>query len=190
MKAIAIVIFAYFCYWLLFPGLFVYNFNIDLFVFNSMLRLVSLMEVVEIPFGESILAFLSEYQTGNHIGQRNVMKTMMALPTVITRVGLIVNYLIYIIPALFLIFPFWLNRLHMCTGSTNVDMEKLPIIMFVASVASMGGGPFLFSTFFWFFLSFSLYPLLIVLLRKRRTGYFGHHISNRSFSRRRVSNHL
>lgn len=176
--------FAYFCYWLLFPGLFVYNFNVDLFAFNSILRLTYLMNSADISYGETILLFLSQYQTGEFIGQRSVMSTLERFDaTVMTGIGTVINYFPVIISAFLLLVPFWLIRLRKLASGPYVDMQKVPVIMLVAAVASSAGGPFLFTSYFWFFFSFTLYPLSVFLLRNPQGKHLGHHIPVISVSR-------
>jgi len=158
--------FGYFCYWLLFPGLFAYNFNIDLFVFNSMIRLVDLMVYGGLPYLVDLLFFLSKYQTGEFSAGRSVVSTLESLDgAVITGIGSIIGYFPIIIITGLLLAPFWITRLRKLARGPYVDVQKLPIIMLVALVASTAGGPFIFTSCFWFFFSFGLYPLSLVLLR-------------------------
>lgn len=160
-------LFAYFCYFLLFPGLFVYNFNLDLFAFNSMLRLSQLIHLVDIPYAGDILNFLSQFQTGEYIGQRSVMLTLKTFEDralIITGIGTVAVFYPVIISICLLVAPFWITRLRKSARGHYVDMQKVPLIMLVATVAGSMGGPFLFTSYFWFFFSFALYPLSVLLL--------------------------
>jgi len=176
--------FSYFLYWFLFPGFFVFNFNIDLFAYNAMLRLKNLMSFGDIPYAETIYQYLSQFQTGEYIGEKSVTKTVELFHGhSITGLGTIMNYLPIIIYTGLLIAPFWFARLQKLARGPYVDMQKLPIIMLVAAVASSAGGPFLGGSYFWFFFSFTLYPLSTLLLREPKDKSFGHHIPGISFSR-------
>jgi len=175
---------AYFCYWLLFPGLFVYNFNIDLFAFNAMLRLSNLINFADIPYVETVLLILSQYQTGEFIGQRSVISTLEKFDgTAMTGIGSVISYFPVIISAFLLLAPFWITRLRKLARGPYVDMQKVPLIMLVAAVASSAGGPFLFTSYFSFFFSFALYPLSVLLLRHPKGKSLGHNIPGISFSR-------
>jgi len=180
------VFISYVCYWFLFPGLFVFNYNFDLFAFSSLLRLASIMHVAEIPYAEKIYSFFSQYQTGDYMGSRSVINTVGISGDDIsgmTGLGLIINDLTIIIFTFLLLAPFWLTRLRKLARYPNkLDMHKLPVIMLVAGVASLGGGPFLYSSYFWFFFSFALYPLSVLLLRPFRVESLGHSIPANSFS--------
>jgi hypothetical protein len=185
-RVLLTTLFAYFCYFLLFPGLFVYNFNLDLFAFNFMLRLSHLMNYadIHIPYAETIFLFVSQFQTGDYIGQRSVVSTLKRYDaTVMTGIGTVINYFPVIMSACLLLAPFWITRLHKLARGTYVDMQKVPFIMLVAAVASSMGGPFLFTSYFWFFFSFALYPLSVLLLRNPRGKRLGHYIQGISFSR-------
>jgi len=177
-------LFAYFCYWLLFPGLFVHNYNLDLFAFNSMIRLSFLMQYVDIPYAEYIYSFLSRFQTSDYVGQRSVIRTIENFgATKMTGIETVIIYLPAIIPACFLLAPLWLARLRKIVHNPYVDMRILPFIMLVSVVASSMGGPFLFTSYFWFFFSFAMYPLSVLLLKHSQDEILGHHISGSSFSR-------
>jgi hypothetical protein len=157
--------FAYFLYWLFFPGSFVYNFNIDLFAFNAMLRLKNLTYFADIPFADIIYQFISEFQTGEYIGPRSVASTLGGYSTSLTGIGTVLGSPFFLISASLLL-PFWIFRLRRLASGIHVDMKKVPLIMLVAAVASSAGGPFLFTSYFWFFFSFAMYPLTILLLKK------------------------
>jgi len=158
---------AYFCYWLLFPGLFVFNFNLDIFAFNAMIRVTDLLLRTEIPYSEYILSYLSQYQTGEFIGRRSVLGTVKQLGgNTISGVGSIIEYIQILVMACLLLLPFWIFRLRKLTNSFFVDTKKLPFIMLMAVIGSALGGPFLFTPYFWFFFSFVLYPLTVLFVKK------------------------
>ncbi len=158
--------FSYFCYWMLFPGLFIYNFNIDLFSFNAMLRLTTLLNQSDIILFEDIISFLSQYMTGEYIGQRSVERTVeRAGDTINIGIGTIINYLPIILLIGLMLAPIWISKLRKLVSTFLVNYQKLPIIMIVAIVASTAGGPFVFTSYFWFFFSFALYPLSVLLLK-------------------------
>jgi len=180
------VFISYVCYWFLFPGLFVYNYNLDLFAFNSMLRLASIMQVAEIPHAENIYSFFSQYQTGDYMGSRSIINTIEMSGGDIsgmTGLGLIIKKLTIIIFTLLLLAPFWLTRLRKLARYPNkLDMHKLPFIMLVAGVASLGGGQFLFTSYFVFFFSSALYPLSVLLLKSSPSESYGYSIPGSSLS--------
>jgi len=160
---------AYALYWLFFPGVFVSNFNIDLFAFNAMVRVGFLLLDWDIPYVEEIMDFLSLFQTGDYIGhQRTVTDTVeefAAHDTKMTGIGTIIGYLPFIIAVLLVLAPFYLHRLRKTPRGTIVDMHKLPILMFLAAVASTAGSPFIATPYFWFFFSIGLFPLSVSLIK-------------------------
>lgn len=156
---------AYFAYWLLFPGVAAYNFSVDLFVFNLALRLTSLAASVNVPWADDIVQFLLQYQTGEYLGERSLDRTLRATGgDATTGVESIAPFLSAVALIGLAIAPVWLKRLRKLARS-RFDAGRLPVLMVVVSVACSGGGPFLLTSYSWFFLSFGLYPLTILLLR-------------------------
>ena len=173
VRIVLVTGFAHFCYWLLFPGVFIYNFNIDLFAFNAMLRLADLLGHDDIPYLKDVFVFLSRYQTGDYIGQRSVAGTLDMLTDSVSGIGSVIYYLPFIVSTAVLLAPFWISRLLKLARTPYVNTRKMPIVMLVVAVASAAGGPFLFTSYFWFFFSFALYPLSVLLLRKPRAAAGG-----------------
>lgn len=169
VRLLLLTLFAYAFYFLLFPGLFISNFNLDLFAFNAMLRLQHLSYLVNIPYKEDIFRFLSQFQTGYYIGNRDVMRTLSGFTNraeQMTGIGSLIRYAPVIIFGSLLMLPFWLNRLRKIVTRSYAGMGNLIIIMLVASVSSAAGGPFLKASYFWFFFSFGLYPLSVLLIKE------------------------
>jgi len=174
---------AYLCYFLLFPGLFVSNFNIDLFAFNMMVRIAHLTSLANIPYAETIYKYISQFQTGEYIGQKSVMNTLERYgSTTMTGIGKVINYLPVLMFVCLLVAPSWIIRLRKLARGPYVDIQKLPLIMLVAAICSTGGGPFLFNSYSWFFFSFALYPQSVLLLRNSQGERLGDHIPGISYS--------
>ena len=145
------------------------------------------MQVAEVPYAENIYSFFSQYQTGDYMGSRSVIRTLelcyAADYSKMTGLGLIINKLTIIIPILLLLAPFWITRLLKLVRDPNkVDMHKLPVIMLITTVASLGGGPHMYSSYFWFFFSCAMYPLSVLLIRPFRVESLGHSIPGNSIS--------
>lgn len=163
--------FAYLIYWLLFPGVFVYNFNIDLFIFNVMVRFADLLNRLGITYIDSMFSFLSQYQTGEYIGIRNVKSTVENLGvTHITGIGSVIKYWSILFPIVLSLLPFWFIQLRKLSATPRINIQKLSLLMMVAALASTAGGPFLMTSYFWFFFSFALYPLSVLILKNRQEG--------------------
>lgn len=168
-RVIPTVLLAYMVYFLFFPGLFVYNFNLDLFAFNSMIRLEHLRSLASIPYADNIFQFLSKFNTGYYIGQRDVLSTLARFSERaedMTGLGIVIRYIPFLMFAGLLIGPLWITLLRKMQSGL-FDIQKVAPIMLVASVVSSAGGPFLFTSYFWFFFSFAMFPLSVLLLKNQ-----------------------
>jgi len=157
---------AYFCYWMLFPGLFVYNFNLDLFSYNAMGRIQGFLEVSNFSLANNIYFFLSQYQSGDFMGvQADIYNDDRNIGSGLTSIFI---YWPIIIPIFLVFLPNWFSNLSKIERTPYVDMQKLPILMLVAIASSLFGQPLYTSSYFIFFSSCILYPLSIYLIKPNR----------------------
>ena len=175
---------AYGLYWFLFPGLFIYNLNLDLLSFNMMVRIVNILTTTEVPFVGNVLQFLSQYNTGAHIGDRDVLSTVGMLEGAqISGIGSIMNYYWIVLFAFAFLIPVWLVLLRRLCEGPYIAMKKLSIVMFIAALTSTAGGPFIFTSYFWFFFSFALYPLSVLLLKNQQGKHVDPVVLGSSYAR-------
>lgn len=166
LRALFVTIMAYCLYWVLFPGLFVMNYNLDLFSFNLMVRLSDLLVRQGVPIADEIFMFLAFYNTGEHIGQKNLLSTVEHLGVgEITGIGSMVRYAWILLPAIAILVPVWFYHLSRLPIEMYINRKNLSLIMGVATVASTAGGPFLLTTYFWFFFAIAMYPFSRILLK-------------------------
>jgi len=157
---------AYAIYYLIFPGLFVYNFNIDLFAFNAMVRVKHMMLSGGYEYLSWVISVLSEFNTGQYIGNKSVDEAVATIKDVnITGIGTIVEYLRYIIPVILIAVPFWAYKLKLLPVHLYINIKRTPILMGLASLASTAGGPFIFTPYYWFFSSVVLFPITLKLIK-------------------------
>ena len=153
------------------------------------MRIASILAVTDIQNVENIYSFLSQYQTGDYMGSRSVIKTLELSSdggdvSKVTGLGLIINDLTIIIITFLLLAPFWLTRLRKLARDPNkLDMHKLPVIMLVGVIASLAGGQFLVSSYFMFFFSFALYPFSVFFLKSSSSESHGYSMPGSSLSR-------
>jgi len=166
VKSLSITVLAYCVYWILFPGLFVFNFNLDLFSYNLMLRLADLFIKQGVPITDEVFMFLANYNTGEFIGQKNLISSIERSETEsITGIGSMVRFAWVIVPVVATIIPLWFYQMRRLQPDPYIDRKNLSIIMAVAAVASSAGGPFLLTSYFWFFFAIAMYPLSRILLK-------------------------
>ena len=160
---------AYGLYWILFPGLFVRNYNLDLLAFNLMIRIADLDARVAMPWVDGAVAFLSRFNTGVYVGDRQVLEALeRSEGTTISGIGSVIEHWELLLAGLALVALVWVMRVGRVTAGPDADRRGVAVVVVVGMFVGAMGGPFLFTSYFWFFAGFGLYPVAVALLRVRK----------------------
>ena len=163
LLAIAITLGAYWLYGVLFPGLFILNFNPDLFVYNASGRIINfgIMASTEIfvPFADLVTSL----GTDRYIPTADILMQNYALEEVsetFSGIGAMAPYLPVILVGTCATALLWKSEAWRLDKLRMANLRSGSVIMAVALLASVFGGPFYRTVWFAFFLSLSIAPLL------------------------------
>jgi len=159
-KTLLTTILSFSLYYILFPGICVFNYNLDLFTYNAIARIQGLIEKVNLPIIEKIIDYFSQLQTGNYMG-----KYIHYSSVDISGVTKLIDYAYIILILVCLIAPFWIINLRKLRNLSGLDMKKVPIIMVAAVISSLLGQPLYSSSFFIFFFCAITFPISIKYLK-------------------------
>lgn len=176
------VIFAYILYWICFPGLFIYNYNLDLIGFNALLRIENANQIVGIPWSNYLMDYLQQFNTGDYIGVRSVETTLehynreldgslhAKTTAAMTGMAQLLSIWGYLIGLILVIGILWKRRYHKVCFCLSREAKHSMFLTATACVLCTFGGPFLGTNYFLIFVSMGVYPLSSVLLRSTHSA--------------------
>jgi hypothetical protein len=149
--------------------LFVINFNLDWFIVNAMGRIVNLQSVTGISTFQPLIELLSSWYSNDYLEIRNPETWLLDVATLEAYSGIasMVDYLAVIVPVVVVGGILLVRSLRRLDELPIRNMRHLVVIMLLASISSVFGGPFVTTVWFMFFLSFSLIPLTLPYLSRR-----------------------
>jgi hypothetical protein len=163
LLAIAITLGAYWLYGVLFPGIFILNFNPDLFVYNASGRIINfgVMANTEIfvPFADLVKSL----GTGRYISEIDFLllnNLAAGYSVAYSGIGTMIPYLPVILVGVFVTAFLWKSEAWRLDRLGMANLRSGSVIMSVALLASVFGGPFYRTVWFVFFLSLAIAPLL------------------------------
>jgi len=168
-RTLTVTLAAYGLYFALYPVLFVINFNLDWFIVNAMGRIVNLQSVTGISTFQPLIELLSSWYSNDYLEIRNPETWLLDVATLEAYSGIasMVDYLAVIVPVVVVGGILLVRSLRRLDELPIRNMRHLVVIMLLASISSVFGGPFVTTVWFMFFLSFSLIPLTLPYLSRR-----------------------
>ena len=162
LRTVAITSFAYAIYAFLFPGLFVTNFNAELFLFNAAGRIANLSEVSNLEIFDALSPALVDRVNGEYVPLEALalaptMETDGSLQIVSGLAGL-VKHLPIVLILLLLIGMLWRKNVKRWTGHVISSHSRFVGVSLAVSIL---GGPFYRTVWFAFFASVALSPILL-----------------------------
>jgi hypothetical protein len=153
--SLILTLFAYLLYFLLFPGLFLINFNYQLFISNALDRIANIILLHDLNTF-SLLIDSSILEASNSVDAISGLAYLSTLR----------NAPAFLFVAVVL-FVLWLRALKTLKNDYIFNVRFLSIIMMVALISSLVGGPFCFTIWFFFFASIVSVPFTFRLLSER-----------------------
>ena len=169
LRSLGVTFSAYLLYFILYPGLFVANFNLDWFIFNAMGRIINLQAITGITTFQPLVDLLSDWFSNEYLGIENPERWLLDLDTLesFSGIAFMIDYLMLIVPGAIVGGILLLRSLRRLDHLPIRHMRYFVMIMLCASIGSIFGGPFVTTVWFMFFLSFSLVPLTFPYLSNR-----------------------
>jgi hypothetical protein len=165
---LAVTLTAYLLYFILFPGLFISNLNLDWFIYNALGRVINIQSLTGLTIFQPFIDFLAGLLPNSYLGVENQVQFLEhALSDVaISGVAYLIDFLPVFILGTATISIFLLRSLRYQYDLGIPRMRLFLVIMLTALVCSLFGGPFVTSIWFVFFLSFLLIPIIFPYLSK------------------------
>lgn len=168
-RTLVVTLTAYLLYFMLFPGLFILNFNSDLFIFNAMGRIINLSDIYGFSILQPFVDFLSGLSSNQYIDihAQNALLMGTASEEAFSGIAFMAEYLPIIIPSVIIVGLLWVIRLRRLDNLYIPNMRYCTYVMLVALISSVFGGPFVNTIWFSFFLSFVLVPFILPYLPRQ-----------------------
>jgi len=171
LRTLAVTLAAFALYFVLFPGLFIINFNLDWFIFNAMGRIMNLQSFAGITTFQPLVDLLSGWYSNKYLDIENPERWLFEEGTVTAEafsgISFMLDYFWIIVPGTIVGVILLAMSLRRLEGLPVRNLRYLVMIMFCTSVSSVFGGPFVTTVWFLFFLSFSLIPVTLPYLSTR-----------------------
>lgn len=163
LKAVLITAAAYLLYSFLSPGLFILNFNPDMFAYNASGRIINFGVMAKTDTFVPLAEFVRNFSTDKYIPADFIAAQNYALEELgetYSGLGAMAPYLPVLLPTLLVIAFVWSTEVHRLRSLYIYNLRTGALIMAVALAASILGGAFYRTVWFTFFLSLTIAPLL------------------------------
>jgi hypothetical protein len=163
LLAIAITLGAYGLYGVLFPGLFILNFNPDIFVYNASGRIINFGVMAKTEMFVPLADLVRSLGTDRYIPTDDILMQNYAQEEVseaYSGIGNLAPYLPVILVGVCVTAFLWKSEAWRLRWLRLANLRSGSLIMAVALLASVFGGPFYRTVWFAFFLSLVIAPLL------------------------------
>jgi hypothetical protein len=154
----------YALYAILYPGLFILNFDLSVFFINAIGRIINLGVIADNTLFLAIGEYLSQFEVDGVYSidsQLSTLKFINETSDTFSGLGSVINFLSIIFPILFVIIILWKKAAHRLNFLYIKNIKTVIGGILVISIASIFGGPFITTIWYVFFSSIVLTPIII-----------------------------
>ena len=163
LLAIAITLGAYWLYGVLFPGLFILNFNPDRFIYNASGRIINFGVMAKTEIFVPLAGLVRSFGTDRYITYQEILMMndeVEGYSEAYSGIVAMIPYLPVILVGVFVTAFLWKSEAWRLDRLRMANLRSGSVIMAVALLATVFGGPFYRTVWFAFFLSLVIAPLL------------------------------
>lgn len=161
--AVAITMAAYSLYGVFFPGLLLLNFNPDIFVYNASSRIINFGVMMKTEIFVPMADLVRNLSTDKYIQTHDILLQNYAVEDIseaYSGIGALAPYLPVILVGVCGAALLWKSEAWRLGRLRVANLASGSLIMSVALLASLFGGPFYRTVWFAFFLSLAIAPFL------------------------------